>query len=161
LPTGVPGLSTGLKDVIEHCLRADPRMRYQSVQELVDAAANAARARTLADLLEAGPADRATVFPVLARVVDAVAAAPYPLTPGSIWLLDNGEVLDNVEVIVQPATQPKYSAPDDFQDGSLTGEAVCLYVLGFIFYELLAGRQIFAAQIPGDWDADDEQWLHW
>jgi serine/threonine protein kinase len=165
----VPGLSAELKQALQQCLAADAKARYQSVQELVDAVAKASRpaaAATLADYLGSGPADPAAMFPILARVVDAVKGQHPPLAPRTIWLVEGGEVRLESDAAARPQTataigEAKYSVPDLFREGGAPGEAVDVYVLGFMFYELLAGRQIFAAQIGGAWNADDVAWFNW
>jgi serine/threonine-protein kinase len=165
----VPALSPELKQALDRCLRADPKARYQGVEELLDAVAWASKpasVRTLADYLEPGPADPSKMFPILARVADAVKQPHPPLAPRTICLLEGGEVRVEADAAGRPQTataieQAKYSVPDLFREGGSPGEAVDVYLLGFIFYELLAGRQIFASQIGGAWNADDVAWFNW
>src|SRR5262249_27741008 len=105
------------------------------------------------------------LLPILARVADAVTAAHDRLTPHTVLLTDNGEVTlawsGSPEETGAKLQQPKYSAPDLFRDVASSPEAVDVYLLGFIFYEFLAGARNFTGQIGAEWEPEDPAWFRW
>ncbi len=135
---------------------------------------SAAPASTLADLLSDEPAKPRVVLRVLQRVlqnlaaVHAEGASHQPLAPETIHLDSSGN--PQIPALNRPADAgdtvafrfPKYSAPEVFEGGqSAACEAIDCYVAGFIFYEILIGRQAFATQFGSFKSGAAGPWLRW
>jgi formylglycine-generating enzyme required for sulfatase activity len=132
----------------------------------------------LADLIGEQPADAGRVSVVLREICAALreihdAGMAHPeLSPRDIRLLENGRA--GIASLPAPppnatlmVTEPKYAAPEVLlahtaDDGAmhLKGD---IYVLGFICYEALAGREAFRKQLAGEPEELEKDlfWLKW
>ncbi len=129
---------------------------------------------TLATYIGDGPAD-SSVLQIFRRVVQALSAihaagaSHLPLSAGTIRLSDSGqpELVSSNRPRKSTDTvafgSAKYSAPEAF--GGTTGSSSCelvdCYVLAFIFYEILIGKQLFFAQFSQVQSGSPALWLKW
>lgn len=164
----IPG---ALVAFIARCLELDPEKRFRTREEfmqaantVLNAAETAQREGTLARLLTREPPDIDTLLPVLAAVAGHLAKTPPPaaLSPQGIRITRPGAV----EISVEGEAEPKYSAPEMFQESggedAQSKHVSTVYVLGFIFYELLLGGRKFNSQFQDVLGRKDElAWLEW
>ena len=169
--------------MFERCLRRDPAARFQSVMDLVAAAtevrraiANRLQATTLAAVISDDPPAPDAVVPWMARLaarlreVHAAGQFHRELAPAGIRI--EGEKLE-IETIPPPPEHatvlirnPRYSAPELFlsqTEPDLPGHiASDVYVLGVIYYELLAGRRQMEQQLAQFPELKtDLGWMRW
>jgi hypothetical protein len=131
------------------------------------------KARNLSQLLSSEPASPEQVIPSFLSVIAAVEAAhetskePLNLDPREIRFRDDGTA--EVSVSNTPSSgltvvlgSSKYSTPEMFEEaaGSDNGPREC-YVLGFMFYEILLGADIFEKQFQDVHQRGELGWLTW
>jgi len=129
---------------------------------------------TLADLISDSPPDPRAVLPLFVRILEYIdsihAAGKYhmPLTPESIHVGDLGEVyVRSYHLAESNATMAfsgaRYSAPEAFRrsDGERNCARSDVYILGFIFYEVLLGRALFRREFDREENAPPSAWLIW
>ncbi len=170
----VPG---SLDRAIRRCLELDPARRPASVAELLELAGGPhARAaepgERFASLMGDEPADLSQVMPRFLGLLEWLIAnrerrmLMAPLTPATIRIRE-GRV--DVEMLAADGStdgaelgEPKYSAPESFQDGPAKVEIADLYVIGFLLYECLLGRKRFRAEFAGVLqEGGDLAWMRW
>ena len=93
------------------------------------------------------------------------------LSPRNIYVLASGAVeIDAVPVPTSSGattvSEPKYVSPEAFAEGVFSGQQVSIagdiYVLGFVFYEFLAGGKEFGKQFSQfRREQNDIEWLRW
>jgi serine/threonine protein kinase len=178
------GIPPGLAGLIEGCLRADPAKRFQSAPALKAAAeawAGSPNARkNLSDWKTDPGLSAAELMPMFSAVVRALIEAHAAgvehadLEPENIRY--NGKVAEieprskSAESSSGPATllisNAKYTAPELIvaQRAPDPAAHACgdVYVLGFVFYELLAGKAEIRRQFG---DIEDMRtglpWMRW
>jgi serine/threonine protein kinase len=181
---GDPG---GLANLIETCLHVDSAKRFQNVPALKTAGGqvftfghSAAKGRRLQELQMESAADPQEMTPLFALIVRALirlhnTGRNHPeLSPQNIWVNGESIVIENSSRI--SGTSPsqstlliadaRYTAPELIMARSAPDQAAhaCgdIYVLGFLFYELLAGKKAMRRQF-----AELEQmqtglaWMRW
>jgi len=131
---------------------------------------------TLADLLAGEPGDRERLVPFLIQVLEAldrihsVNRFHAPLVPAILPASTDPNAIVNrltapAELAAGGFGAPKYSPADIFRAGDRTMEFACakydIYTAGFIFYELLLGREKFASQFSPSGEDEDLHWLQW
>ncbi len=129
---------------------------------------------SLADFLKESPAPMQTVLSPFARILEALNAMYEAnrknavLFPQNIRFDRRGKVSIRVQ---EASTQsnatmlgvPRYAAPEMFteqakgDDKTIAGTH--MYSLGFMFYEILLGKNLFAATFPNQ--HSDLDWLRW
>ena len=185
----LPETPEGIAKVVQQCLAPEPSERFQSVEELLKAleAAGASGARprkagdTLAALIAEEPADPLSVLPLFVAIVERLneihnANMAHPPLSRAIRILGGGKVDIAAEAAVDGAAtaiagEAKYAAPEMFQEqtgvevkpGSQEWrQAEDIYVLGFMFYEILLGGRLFRRQFADVLaDGSDFAWLNW
>ena len=180
-----PDAPAALCQVVEKCLQPDPANRFQTVDELVaamaaaegaDAPSGSVRCR-LSDVIRESPADLQTAIPLMLRIVNRVreihesSLVHDQLTPRNIFVLASGAV--EIDAFPPPTSsgatlvsEPKYVSPEAFAEGVFAGQqssvAGDIYVLGFVFYEMLAGSREFGKQFAQfRHGQNDIEWLRW
>jgi formylglycine-generating enzyme required for sulfatase activity/tRNA A-37 threonylcarbamoyl transferase component Bud32 len=185
---GQEGAPEELVEILERCLHPDPalrpagaagiaeecRLRRGDVHPLKHQMAGA----VLADRIGGPPLDAGemaalllTICRVLRGIHDAGLAHP-DLAPRNIRIMGDGDV--NIETFPAPppdatlmVTEPKYAAPEMLLTHTATDGAVHLrsdiYVLGFVSYEALAGRNAFQRQLFEDPSKPETDlcWMKW
>lgn len=167
-------LPSGIAAVLQRCLRRDPDERYQTIGDFNAAISTAQEQdstysdgpqpqRTrLGNLQKDAPQKPQKVLwlflKVIARLQDMHAAGqPHSeLAPQKIWLDgDRIEIEQSLPVTGKGTlliAEPRYSAPELLlaltTPDSASHEAADIYVLGFLMYEFLAGRNRLADQFP-------------
>jgi serine/threonine protein kinase len=166
-----------LDEMVDRCLQFRPEDRFQSVQELISFVSERCEQRLapsgmLSDLIQNDPPAPVDVLPVLVGTVRRLAAIHKDptlrpvLTPNTIRWSENG-----VEIKTMPATEAHHTVAVDCKYPSfLEFDAAAVaqrgesdvYVLGFIFYEVLLGQALFRTQFSDIYNGDpDLQWLNW
>jgi serine/threonine protein kinase len=182
----LPRLSKIIRDIppdldqmVYRCLQFRSEDRFQSVDELIAAISPRHNSvvpstGTLSDLLQTDPPALTDVLPLFVRIVRQLAAVHGDkscrpiLTPQNIFWSP-----EDVQIKTSPAAQAqhtraidsKYTSFEGFDESALTGAQQVqsdIYILGFIYYEILLGRKLFEAQF-GDFDQRDSgfRWLSW
>jgi len=130
--------------------------------------------RLLSDLLRSEPTPPASVVPFLLTVIFAVEAShsaghgPSDLDPrkivfqsdGSVSLLSRGTIGAQITVVLPSS---KYSSPEiveGISEGLDTGIPDS-YVLGFVFYEILLGRNLLDKEFAEVERQGELGWLTW
>jgi len=165
-------LPPDIRQLLKHLIDPNPEKRPHSAAAVLNeaehflkgAAVSMPQARTLFELISAEPAHADIVIPLMAAIAKAAAQLPPEhagLSPQLIRL--NAD--ESVAIQTGPA-DAKYSAPEFFQEGSgddaKSAPAARVYILGFIFFELLAGRRIFEQQFADVLrSGDDLAWFEW
>ena len=107
------------------------------------------------------PADLQMAIPLMLRIVNRVreihesSLVHDQLTPRNIFVRPSGAV--EIDAFPPPTSsgatlvsEPKYVSPEAFAEGVFAGQqssvAGDIYVLGFVFYEMLAGTKEFGRQ---------------
>ncbi len=182
-PQPIRDAAPQLPTIIARCLERSPASRYQTAEELRAAITGIQGVFSptsygripIQDKMTAAPADATEVIPLCLKTVDCLrqvhAAGRYhaELSPQNIWLTASGTV--EIDCCDSPRalgtlglSMAKYLAPEVFSDASESGPHTCtsrdIYVLGFVFYEMLAGQQAMQRQI-GHSAEDDRFWLEW
>ena len=91
----------------------------------------------------------------------------HQLSPDSIRLNEKGDaripLLLTTSLEKTTCGSPQYSAPEDFEPdpGVNTCSSRDTYVLGFIFYEILLGRNLFRAEFAEVHEQGEMGWLRW
>jgi serine/threonine protein kinase/formylglycine-generating enzyme required for sulfatase activity len=185
----VPGIPAALSEALERCLQPDPRARFQSVEELIQATAGveapappapkeeappaAEETAVLGDILPDDPAPPKEAVPLFLEILRAVASIygegkqPVSVIPSSILVRGDGTVSiasiagdsPNPTVAIR---DPKYYPPEAFADpaaGRPPRQTSDVYSLGMAFYEILLGRREFARQFSGT--ESEFGWLQW
>lgn len=131
--------------------------------------------RTVADLLEDQPRGPLSVLPVFIQIL-AAAEKSLPARGQSLELFPAAMAIDadggvNIPTVSRPdastvlISAPKYSSPEMFRakpGAEQFQQASCVYVLGFIFYEILLGNLAFSSQFANADDQEEHfQWLNW
>ncbi|MBI3473181.1 MAG: SUMF1/EgtB/PvdO family nonheme iron enzyme [Candidatus Solibacter usitatus] len=154
-----PDIPPPVARVVERCLEPDPGRRYSSVDELLQAMDNSGIGS--GELLTDEPADLARAIPAFVEAVrrleeiHARNGFHEPLTPESLGNIVEHAALPAATTVMQA----KYSTPESSHAGEADGAAADIYVLGFIFYEILAGRTLFENEFAGI--ESELQWLTW
>jgi serine/threonine protein kinase len=174
----VPNIPRDLDDMIHRCLQLRPEDRFQSVEEMTAAIVAKSGPReargTLSDLIQDEPPSLMDLLPIFLRIVQQLATvykneSSYPiLTPKMIECAGNNVQIKTVSASEAQHTRAvdcKYGSFEDFRGLTVRGgqrEASDIYVVGFIFYEILLGQRLFRVQFSelykGDWNF---QWLNW
>ncbi len=129
---------------------------------------------SLATYICEGPAD-SSVLQIFRRVLEALNAihaagvSHPPLSPETIRLNDFDQ--PQIETLNRPHESAdtvafgsvKYCAPEAFADSNQSSscELVDSYVLSFIFYEILIGKRLFAAQFAALENGPPSLWVKW
>jgi serine/threonine protein kinase len=129
----------------------------------------------LAGYLKDDPAQHDDVINAFVATVDAVArlhaakARVEPLTPQSICFDKMGKVtIVNSQATGSATTSvvvgnPRYAVPEIFSEKAAGGEsnipAAHVYALGFMFYEIMLGRQLFEKTFAQQ--RSEIEWLRW
>jgi len=140
----------------------------------IDHNVNANAARYLSDLQSAVPAPPAMIVPVFLDVITAVDALHRKyktvsnLKPDKIVLLSNGKVIIEPQSQLSAATAKalpslKYSSPEMLEEvqGVYAPNVSDSYVLGFMFYEILLGRDLFQRQFAEVLREGEIGWPWW
>jgi hypothetical protein len=132
------------------------------------------KARNLSQLLSSNPAVPSEVIPGFLSVMSAVEAAhevssePLNLDPREIRFRGDGTT--ELSVSNTPSSgltvvlgSSKYSTPEMFEEtaGSVDNGPRDCYMLGFIFYEILLGADIFERQFQDVQQRGELGWLTW
>jgi serine/threonine protein kinase/formylglycine-generating enzyme required for sulfatase activity len=185
----VPEVSPELAGIVEECLNPDPALRPGAASDIAeqcrvlrgrnDASPKCGSPRkALVDRISASPLEAGEVSHLLmaiCRILERIHSAglAHPdLAPKNIYLSPDGH--PHIESFPAPPpnatlamTEPKYVAPEMLLTSSTTEEAGHLrsdiYVLGFIAYEALAGRDAFQRQFfkDGYETETDLFWMKW
>jgi hypothetical protein len=149
-------------------------LKQNSVEPNVGAISPADGTTSLAEFLKETPAAIQTVLSPFARTLEALTAM-YESSHKSAVLFPQNIRFDRrgkVSIKVQEASTqadatvlgvPRYAAPEMFtekakgDDKTIAGTHV--YSLGFMFYEILLGKNLFAATFPNQ--HSDLDWLRW
>lgn len=128
----------------------------------------------LSRLLSSEPAPTAVVIPSFLSVIAAIEEVrrqnkgPCDLDPQRIFLKDDGTV--ELSVLPPPGSgmtvvlsSSKYCAPEAVEDitGHNDSNLVESYVLGFMFYEILLGTNLFEKQFQDVFSHGKFGWLTW
>jgi serine/threonine protein kinase/tetratricopeptide (TPR) repeat protein len=176
----VRNIPRDLDEMICRCLQLRPEDRFRSVEEMVAAIGALSRPRapeehgTLADLIGDDPPLLIDALPIFLRIVQQLAIihkneSAFPiLTPKMIECGRTGVQIRTVsagEAQHTRAVDCKYGSFEDFSGLTLRGgqrQASDIYVVGFIFYEILLGQRLFRSQFSEQYKGDSNfQWLHW
>jgi hypothetical protein len=132
------------------------------------------KARNLSQLLSSNPAVPSEVIPSFLSVMAAVETAhdaskePLNLDPREIRLRSDGTA--EVSVSNTPSSgstvvlgSSKYATPEMFEEtaGAVDNGPRDCYMLGFIFYEILLGADIFGKQFQDVQQRGELGWLTW
>ena len=177
------GVPVALASVIERCLKTDPAKRFQEVNALrlgglsarepVQVQSGAIRLEYLMPDTPGNPDELVPLFLNLVRRLREVHSAGlfhHELSPKNIRV--NGESVEldtfppppaNATLLIADA---KYTAPELFVSQTVLDNAghirSDIYVLGLLFYELLAGRSEMERQIAGIPELRTELgWMRW
>lgn len=180
-----PGVPIEMIRLLQNCMTPSPERRFRRMEELLGAAARldlrvkastaGPGSTTLASLLQDDPPTVKAVLPTLAELLEAVDRAhegsgSLDLSPQAIELTPKGKIL--IPVLPEPEwnrtlliASPKHISPETFLErtaGAPEREASEVYVVGFIFYEILLGKRIFSLEFDGIQGADQQYlWLSW
>lgn len=180
-----PELPALLCQTIEKCMQPDPANRFQTVDQLMaemsraenPTAGSKASRRSLGDLASENPADLQESIPLFLRIANRVreiheaGLAHNQLSPRNIFVLPNGAV--EIDAFPLPTSsgatlvsEPKFVSPEAFAEGVFSGQQISIagdiYVLGFVFYEHLAGGREFGKQFAQfSRRQNDIEWLRW
>jgi serine/threonine protein kinase/formylglycine-generating enzyme required for sulfatase activity len=173
----VRGIPSHLDQMIHTCLQIRPADRFQSVEELISFVSQASHtptAGTLSDLLQNYPPSPADVLPVFVKVVQqlgAIHADPSlrpVLSPTTIQWSPQGVQIKTTSAAEEHhtlAVDCKYLAFDDFSESTdliATSAQSNVYLLGFMFFEVLLGQNLFRSQFAQVYNGDANfQWLNW
>jgi serine/threonine protein kinase len=182
----IAGCPEGLAHLIETCLHVDPVKRFQNIEALRAASAQVfnsahtlADARPLEELQRDSAADAGQMAALFARIVRALmeqhesGQVHAELSPKKIRLRGESIAIENACEAPAPSSQStlliadaRYAAPELIMARSAPDQTTHvrgdIYVLGFLFYELLAGKQEMQRQL-----AELEQaqtglaWMRW
>jgi hypothetical protein len=127
------------------------------------------KAHPLSSLMGEGAGSLQDLLPVMVKVLDAVAHSQKlcDLDPRRILLGEDGSVrvsrqAESKEDRTSVLSSFKYSCPELFQGDSSVSPALSnSYVLGFVFYELLLGQQLFDAQFTQVRQSGGGGWIIW
>ena len=182
-PAALRQAAPELPAIIARCMAPSQGDRFQTAEELRSALRKMGRnfvpvahdrSPIRARMTEA-PADARNLIPLFLQTVKRVqeihASGLYhaELSPDSIWITSAGAVeIDSFDAPRSAGTlglsAAKYLAPEVFSDVEESGAHSCpmrdAYVLGFVFYEMLLGRQAFDHQFPRGAE-NDRFWLTW
>ena len=140
----------------------------------IDHNVNANAARYLSDLQSAVPAPPAMIVPVFLDVITAVDAlhrrynTACNLAPDKVVLQGEGKLtlepllkLSAASTIALPSL--KYSSPEVLEEiqGTHGPHVSDSYILGFTFYEILLGRDLFQRQFAEVLQQGEVGWLKW
>lgn len=129
---------------------------------------------SLADFLKESPAQMQAVLSPFARILEALSAMYQAnhknaiLFPQNIRFDRRGKVSIRVEEASSQSDAtmlgvPRYAAPELFTEKAKgddkTVAGTHIYSLGFMFYEILLGRNLFVATFPNQ--HSDLDWLRW
>jgi serine/threonine protein kinase/formylglycine-generating enzyme required for sulfatase activity len=185
----VSEVSADFAAIVEGCLNPDPALRPGAASDIAEQC-QALRGRhnsppkrgmpgqTLAGRIGASPLDANEVSHLLLAIchtlqgIHSASLAHPDLAPKNIYLSPDGR--PHIESFPAPPsnatlamTEPKYVAPEMLLANSTTEEAGHLrsdiYVLGFVAYEALAGREAFQQQLfkDGNETGTDLFWMKW
>jgi serine/threonine-protein kinase len=180
-----PEIPVQMIRLLQSCMAPSPERRFRSMEDLLNAAASldmrvkasaAGPGRTtLAGLQQGDPPIVKAVLPTFAELLEAVERAhtkngSLDLTPQAIELTPKGKIL--IPVLPEPEwnrtlliASPKYISPETFLErtaGASEREASEVYVVGFMFYEILLGKRIFNLEFEGFQGPDQQYlWLSW
>ena len=129
-------------------------------------------AQPLSMLAGDGPGSLQDLLPVMSKVLNAVVHAQRTqghcdLDPRRILLQEDGSIgispiPESEEDKTSILSSFKYSSPELLQGDTSVDPALSnSYVLGFVFYELMLGRQMFDAQFSQVSQGDRGGWLIW
>jgi hypothetical protein len=149
-------------------------MQTSQTQFRATGAIDGGNGTSLHKLQGAHPSDPAALAPVLTSVlrgltrVHEAGLKHQQLTPETIGLGTGGEAIidllapENAESTMAICV-PKYSAPEAFHPEAAFSDCARLdsYVLGFIFYELFVGRDLFEQIFTGLGDEGSAAWFAW
>ena len=157
--------------------KISPGVESSSNRSSVDASARAKpveETTSLADFLKESPAQMQAVLSPFARTLEALSAL-YEANQRNAVLFPQNIRFDRrgkVSIRIQEASSqadatvlgvPRYAAPEMFtektkgDDKTIAGTHI--YSLGFMFYEILLGKNLFAATFPSQ--HSDLDWLRW
>jgi len=174
----VRDIPTKLDEVIYRCLQIRPQDRFQSVEELISAASDLRYSRvmlagTFSDLLQSDPPGLQAVLPIFLQTVQQLAVIHSNLslrpilTPTSIRWSEKEVQIKTVLAAKAQHTRvvhSKYLSFQEFSESAPTARQVegDIYVLGFMFYEILLGQRLFKMQFAELHREDsDLKWLEW
>ncbi len=135
---------------------------------------NTLAGRRLSDLLTAEPAPSAKLVSTFLKSAAAVEElhrrcdSPCNLDPSNVVLLMDGEVvlkpvvkLSEAATIALPSL--KYSSPEILEEisGEYGANVSDSYILGFVFYEIFLGRDLFRQQFAEVIQEGEIGWLRW
>ena len=182
----IAGCPKGLAHLIETCLHVDPAKRFQNIEalraasgEVFNSAYSVANARPLEELQTGPAADAGQMASLFARIIRALidlhesGRTHAELSPQKIWVRGESIVIESIPKVSAPSSQStlliadaRYAAPELIMARSTPDQTAHvrgdIYVLGFLFYELLAGKQEMRRQL-----AELEQaqtglaWMRW
>ncbi|MGH9428562.1 MAG: bifunctional serine/threonine-protein kinase/formylglycine-generating enzyme family protein [Terriglobia bacterium] len=180
-----PAVPIQMIRLLQSCMAPSLKRRFRRMEELLSAAArldmrvktsaSGPGSTTLASLLQDDPPIVKAVLPALAELLEAVERAHVgignlDLTPQSIELTPKGKIV--IPVLPEPEwnrtlliASPKHISPETFLErttGTSEREASEVYVVGFMFYEILLGKRIFGLEFEGFQGPDQQYlWLSW
>ncbi|MCI0622945.1 MAG: serine/threonine protein kinase [Acidobacteria bacterium] len=172
--------------LLQNCMAPNPERRFRRIEELLNAAgsldmrvkATAAgpRRTTLASLLQDDPPFAKAVLPTFLELLEAVERAhgenrSLDLSPQAIELTPTGKIL--IPELPEPEwnrtlliASPKHISPETFLERTAEADPERqtseVYVLGFMFYEILLGKRVFDLEFDGFQGAEQQYlWLSW
>ena len=180
-----PGVPIEMIRLLQNCMTPSPERRFRRMEDLLSAAARldlrvrasaaGSGSPTLASLLQDDPPIVKAVLPTLAELLEAVERAhtgigSLDLSPQAIELTSKGKIF--IPVLPEPEwnrtlliASPKHISPETFLErtaGASEREASEVYVVGFMFYEILLGKRIFSLEFDGFQGPDQQYlWLSW
>jgi serine/threonine protein kinase len=184
LSSEAPEVPIGFSRIIEKCLEPEVGRRFRSAKELIQATSHV-RAQVAAmpvrrpatTLILDQPQDPETLVPVFLNIIKrlrgihALGQSHSELSPRKIWIRDGATVEIEAEPPSAPnatliISEPKYTAPEFCLAQTAPDESahICgdIYVLGFLFYEMLVGRKEFDRQFANLEQAQSGfGWMSW
>jgi sulfatase modifying factor 1 len=172
------GIPRYLDEMVYRCLQIRPEDRFQSVQELIasisERHSRIAATGMLSDLIQDDPPSVVDVLPIFLRtvqrlvVIHADSSLRPVMTPDTIRWSPNEIQIRTVSTAQEQQTRAvdcKYLSFEHLNESAVStniGPASDIYVLGFIFYEILLGQRLFRFSFGDVYQGDsDFQWLNW
>jgi serine/threonine protein kinase len=183
-----PGVSPELAAIVERCLNPDPRLRPSTALQIAEGcrallgrknvpAKREITGKPLADRISSSPLTSTEVSDLLLAIchtlngIHGAGLAHSDLTPKNIHILPDGHPHIESFPTAPPnatlaMTEPKYVAPETLLSSNATEVGhprSDIYVLGFVAYEALAGRDAFRRQLfkDGAEGETDLFWMRW
>ncbi len=184
LSSEAPDVPASFCRVIEKCLEPEPAKRFRSAKEVIHAMAQVREQiaampirRPATTLISDQFQDPEKLVPVFLSIIKRLRGihesgqSHSELSPRKIWITEGASVEIDAEMPSSPnatliISEPKYTAPEfclaqtvPDEDAHICGD---IYVLGFLFYEILVGRKEFDRQFASLEQAQSGfGWMSW